>query len=415
MAESSSDKLFWIIIILFNCLVYGLCCVLLIKRKTFSYISIRSPSLVLLANFSNFLISISLILFKITKSNFFSIIFYTFRIIMIIAILISYERILACFRINISTFYNKRVLLQEKFYVRITFFSFIIILIFIIIMNIAYKHCFEILSLSTKSDDTNNDNTKYQMYAWVIWNFIEQTLIITYISRIFNKNLKYYLKLELYLIFLVSFFFSNYSTIIYLNIISKSDNSVFIIVNLISLYIYLIINGLLPTIMSFCSRVNISYNFTPKLINNLYLFLTNKDCYKSFNEYLSEKGNNGCFYLKLYTHIMKYKLDIALDINKEQGLSEANEIYNIYFNSETYSQQIDQVILLNVRDKCQMLKLNSFNKEIFDDALQYAFNELNKRFTEYKNSEEFKELFNEINLYSFIQCKMCNTGLINKF
>ena len=124
MSESSSDKLFWIIIILFNCLVYGLCCVLLIKRKTFSYISIRSPSLVLLANFSNFLISISLILFKITKSNFFSIIFYTFRIIMIIAILISYERILACFRINISTFYNKRVLLQEKFYVRITFFFF---------------------------------------------------------------------------------------------------------------------------------------------------------------------------------------------------------------------------------------------------------------------------------------------------
>lgn len=414
MAKSSNDKLSWIIIILFNCLAYGLCCVIFLKRKTFSYISIRSPSLVLLANFSNFLISLSLILFKVTKSNFFSIIFYTFRITMIITILMRYERILTCFRINIDKFYKKRFLLQEKFYVRISLFSFIIILIFIIIMNITCKHCFEILSISTKLDEPNNDNTKSQMYVWVIWNFIEQALIITYISRIFNKNFKYYLSLELYLNFLISLIFANYSTVIYLNK-SKNDNSDFIIINLISLYIYLILNGFFPTIMSFCSRVNISYNFTPKLINNLYLFLTNEDCYKAFNDYLTEKGNNGSFYLKLYTHIMKFKLDMALNISKEQGLSEANEIFNIYFNSETCSQQIDQVILLNVRDKCQMLKLNTFNKEIFDDALQYAFNELNKRFTDYKNSDEFKELFNEINLYSFIQCKMSNTGLINKF
>ena len=115
MARSSNDNLFWIIIIIFDCIVYGLCCLLIVKRKNITYISIRSPTLLLLTNFSNFIISISLILFKITKSNFFSIIFYTFRFTMIVAILIRYERILACFRINISKFYNKRYLLQEKF------------------------------------------------------------------------------------------------------------------------------------------------------------------------------------------------------------------------------------------------------------------------------------------------------------
>ena len=411
MASSSNDNLFWIIIILFDCLVYGLCCLLIVKRKSITYISIRSPTLLLLTNFSNFIISISLILFKITKSNFFSIIFYTFRFTMIVAILIRYERILACFRINISKFYNKRYLLQEKFYVRISLFSLIICFLFILIMNIIFKNCFEIFNLSHKPD---NNNIRPQMYIWVMWNFIEQALIITYIFRILNKKLKYYLFFELCFIFVINFFISNYSTGIYVND-RKSDNSDFVIIHLIGLYIYLILNGLFPTIMSFCSPVSISYNFTPKLITNLYLFLTNEDCYKSFNDYLSEKGNNGCFYLKLYTHIMKYKLDMALNPDKALGQSEANEIFNTYFNSETYSQQIDQVIMQNVREKCQMLNYNTFNRGIFDDALQYVFDELNKRFIDYKNSEAFYDLFNEINLYSFIQCKMCNIGLINKF
>ena len=167
--------------------------------------------------------------------------------------------------------------------------------------------------------------------------------------------------------------------------------------------------------MSFCSTVNISYNFTPKLINNLYLFLTNEECYKSFNQYLILKGNNGNFYLKLYTHIMKYKLDLALNINNNQGFNEANIIFNTYFNSENYSEQIPHEILLKVRDKCQVLRTHSFNSNIFDDGLQYAFNELNKNFAEFRNSKEFKDLVEEINLYSFIQCKMCNIGLINKF
>ena len=178
MASSSNDNLFWIIIILFDCLVYGLCCLLIVKRKSITYISIRSPTLLLLTNFSNFVISISLILFKITKSNFFSIIFYTFRFTMIVAILIRYERILACFRINISKFYNKRYLLQEKFYVRISLFSLIICFLFILIMNIIFKNCFEIFNLSHKPD---NNNIRTQMYIWVMWNFIEQALIITYI------------------------------------------------------------------------------------------------------------------------------------------------------------------------------------------------------------------------------------------
>ena len=66
MTESSNHNLSWISLLIFNCLVYGLCCLLIIKRKTFTYISIRSPTLLLITNFSNFLMSLTIIIYKLT-------------------------------------------------------------------------------------------------------------------------------------------------------------------------------------------------------------------------------------------------------------------------------------------------------------------------------------------------------------
>ena len=412
-----NGKLIRIVIILFNCIFYGLCCLLIIKRKNYTYISIRSPTLLLVTNFSNFLMSITLLLFKITESNFISIIFYVFRFTMFFSLIIRYERIITCFNTDLRKFYNKRHLLQEKFYVKILIIFFIVFLAFLIIVNMITNKCFEILNLSNledylvnNSDDENK--IKAQIYTWVIWNFTEILVIITYIFRICNKKLKHYLLVELYILSIISLFFSNYTSYIYLY--NNKDNSEVIDITLLFLYIYLIFNGYFPIIMSFCSKTNIPYYFTPKLTNNLYLFLANEECYQAFNEYLS-KDKNGSFYLKLYTHIMKFKLDQALNINRNQLVLDAQEIYNNYFNSEHYFQQLGQDVLLRVRERCQIIKLQSFNNQMFDDALQFVFDELNKRFIKYKESNEFGELQEDINLYTFIQCKMCNTGLINKF
>ena len=181
-------------------------------------------------------------------------------------------------------------------------------------------------------------------------------------------------------------------------------------------YICLFINGYLPIILSYTYKTAISYHFSPKLMNNLYLFLTNEECYNDFTNYLTKTNNNkGIIYLKIYTHIMKYKLDQALNVNRNQLFLEAQEIYNNYFNSEQYLHQLGQELMLKVRERCQIIKLQSFNNQMFDDALQFVFDELNKRFISYKESNEFRELQEDINLYTFIQCKMCNTGLINKF
>ena len=51
---------------------------------------------------------------------------------------------------------------------------------------------------------------------------------------------------------------------------------------------------------------------------------------------------------------------------------------------------------------------------MFDDGLQYVFEELNNRFTDFRNTQKFKDLLYKINLDSFIECKLYNIGLINK-
>lgn len=416
MTENENNNNYLIILIIFNCLVYGLCCLLILKRKSYTCISIRSPTLLLITNVSNFFMTIILILCKLFNTNFISLFYYVFQITMIASILLRYERIISCLKINIQKFYKKRRLLQEKFFVRILIIIFAAILILLIIIDVLGNNYFELFSFLDKNEKTK---LKSNIKIWIIWNFVEQLVLITYIFRIYKQKLKYILSLELYLFFIIWFIYSNYSSLIYIrhkNINELNNNSIdFAIISLIFLYLCLILNALVPILMSFYSKLINSYYFTPKLTNNFYLFLTNEECYKSFNEYLISKNKIGSFYLKIYTHIMKFKLDLTLNLNKLQGLNEANNIFNTYFNTEKYSEQIDNEILVRVRDKCEILKLNNFNKDIFDDGLQYAYNELNKIFFEYRSTVEFKELLEELNLYSFIQCKMCNTGLINKF
>ena len=136
-----------------------------------------------------------------------------------------------------------------------------------------------------------------------------------------------------------------------------------------------------------------------------------------FFDYLIKNNNTkAIFYLKLYTHIMKYKLSFVLNINKDIGLSDANDIFNTYFSENSiYQSNLDEITLNKVRNECKVLESNTFTPELFDEALQYIFKELNKRFMVFHNTKEYKELYEKIKLDSYIQCKMCNSGLINKY
>ena len=417
--EDGSNKIVWIIIIIINVIIYGVCCFLILRRKNFTAISIRSPTLLLSSIVSNFIMNLVIILHKIVNSNFISIFYYIFRLMLTFSFFLKFERILICFRYNkdkfntnenMEKFADKRYLLQEKFYVKIFIGFFGVIFLSILIIELIGVVCFE---LFYGSFNINMDNYRAQMYFWIILNFLENAAFMTYIFRLYNKRLRFILKKELYFVFFIFFVYSNY--ISFSNIFRAYNESEFILITLVTLYLLLLLDGFLPVFATFWYRNILNYQITPKLMNNLYLFLTNKKCYRKFYKYLLKSEDNYIYYLKLYTHIMKYKLDIALRTNNEQGLKEAKDIYNKYFENDGFLLYVTQDIIFKIKSKCEILKNNTFKDDIFDDGLQYAYNQLNVKFNEFIKSEEFKELNDDIELSSLVQCKMLNTGLINKF
>ena len=164
------NQTIWIIIIASNILIYGLCCFLIYKRKQFSGISVRSPMLLLCTNISNFAMSMIILLHKVFESNILSIFYYLFRLMMMIAFFLRYERILTCFKyntdkfnikLNIEKFAEKRYLLQEKYYVKIYIGPCLIICITLLIIELVGVPCFE---LFYNSFNINNDSYKSQFY-----------------------------------------------------------------------------------------------------------------------------------------------------------------------------------------------------------------------------------------------------------
>lgn len=416
-----SDGYWWIPFGI-NFILYGICCLLILKRKHITIISIRSPTLLLCTIFGNFLTSLVIILFEITGQNFFSSFYYLFRILMMVSIFLRYERIILCCGINkndaadIKQFYNRRYIYIEKFYMRILIFCFAFFLVATIIVRALDYEYFEIFFSSEEEI-----LSKTKMWIWVIYNFIEDFLLVTYLFRLYDilDFPNQYIKFELYIFVIIWFIYSNFCSGFgchYRNEIDDKSN-IFSILSLTVLYISLILNGMLPIIMSFTPKTLVTYHFTPKLLNNLYLFLTDEICYKTFNNYLCAKKDNGPILLKLYTYIMRYKLTFVLNQkNLELGFMQAVEINNTFFENESNANKLNnEEVVIKVKAECNILNNHNFTKNMFDEALKYVFNELNNRFLEFKSSREYNELQAKIILSSYIRCKMTNTGLINKF
>jgi hypothetical protein len=357
---------------------------------------------------------------------------------MVLSILLGYERILICCRTEKLTkkeeefdkklLFEKKYLFQEKFYVQLLFFAliiFLVVMIIIKIINIDKVSFFytNIFIYNYKNNLDDDDIYKAQLICWIIWIFIEQLIMITYIYRTLTKSIKENIKTELLSFFVLWYIYGLICTFIgcYKKLNShknESYNLLLIIISLFVQYICLFLNGFLPIILSYRNKTAINYYFSQKLMNNLYLFLTNEECYEAFSKYLYKINNNrGLFYLKLYTHIMKYKLSFTLNINRNEGYADAVQIYNTYINNNNnlYENLIDPYILNKVRNDCQVMENNTFTPELFDGALQFSFNKLQNIFSGYRKSLEYKEIYNQIKLNSYIHCKMCITGLINKY
>ena len=250
-------------------------------------------------------------------------------------------------------------------------------------------------------------------YIWLGVNFIEHIILLSYVYKICINQLKQKLRFEIISCFIIWFLYSNLMAIFEM-IPVQINNDVYVYISLAVCYLYLILNGILPIAISYSYRYSTSYSFNPKLMNNLYLFLSNETCYQQFKLYLIHKNQNLVNVLKLYIGIMNFKLGKKLNLDNEQILRDVDEIKFEFFESNNIAN-LPKNISDEVKNDWKKFDRININDEIFDEALKYCYTELRKVFSEFKNTVEFKDLYNKFYLTTYIQCKLCNIGLINKF
>jgi hypothetical protein len=395
------------------------------KRSSFTSISIRSPKLLILNNIGNFLMSIILIIPNVFENNInnrkiVSLFYYLTNLLLVVPFCLRFQRIVKCCdiksdeRLDLQELYNKRQLYEENYYIKFTLISFCILTVILIVFD-----CFNYNDPFTANflyRDIGNDNIfKIKLIIWQVICFIEHMIILTYVYKIFVNKLKQKLRFEIISFFIIWFIYTNIVSLLDKPGDNIENDELIIIISLGVCYLFLMINAVLPILISFSYKYSTCYHFTPKLMNNLYLFLSNENCYKQFSNYLNGLNENASYHLKLYTQIMNYKLGFKLNIDNNQGFLEACAIRDEHFNNVNPDGKLSKEVFDNVKKECEGLANNHFTDDMFDDALQYSFNELGRYFNDFRKTDSFKELYEEFYLTSYIQCKMCNVGLINKF
>ena len=418
------ENIFNYIHLAINTLLYIICIILIIIRKQYTCISMRSPILLITGNIGGFFVSIILILSKIKKYNDYNKIingfYYVFREMIILSFLMRCKRIIKCYNIindeeeDIKKFYQKRFLYKEGFYVKIMFSILLFLSLFFFIYDILSKNPITLYFLNDNNDDKVK---KINIYIWLLINFIEIMFLLRYAYIMFIKNIKQKIIFELLVFIIIWFIYFNIVQLYshyYPNINSQNDeikNNI-ISCSIIILYINLIISGFFPIILSFCYHTSISFYFGESSLNNLYLFLSNEECYITFYNYLSKKNPINIYYLKFYANVMLYKFDFLNREDEETISNEFHFIYNEYFdndNQNKFNNNIVNSIKTNFENNIQV------NENYFDEALLFAYKILERDFSKFKKFNAFIELGEFLNLQSYIHCKMCNTGLIKKF
>lgn len=418
MAESST----YTILLVINTLLYLICFYLILKRRRYTCITVRSPVLLLFNNlggfFSTTIILLSLSLQLSNKDNFTYYIpsaFFIFQSLMMVSFLLRCHRIVTVCKIseeeknNLEKFAENKLKYQEKFYMRILVGTMLIILIVVMLVDIITKYTFTINFLIKSFYPLTQAN------IWLVLNFLEQFAMITYGYLMLVNEVKHKIKFELFGYLICWFIYSNAMTFLdysyYCKTNTPSVNPIIpLSLSLAAFYISLFLNGFFPIILSFCYKTSVAYHFEPKLTTNLYLFLANENCYGAFNDFLRDsKDKNDVFYLQLYTSIMKYKLMYVAQEPEGAIVDEGRRINETYFKPiNNYEDGLKKI----AEDISQA---GAIKNDTFDPALKYAYDYLNNKFVEFKRYPEYKVLYDKLSLNSYIQCKMNNVGLVNKF
>ncbi len=339
------------------------------------------------------------------------------------------HRIIECCKINyderseIKEFIDRRHLFKETHYIKILF-AFMAVVIFVnLVFQLNFKGA-DLILIPYHFKICMNNPEQAQFYVsafWVVINFIEEAILITYTYLIFINHIKQLIKFELFAFSMV--------WIIYPNVLrigdfftdsdgayTDNDGHWTSWVCLGFLWICLVLNGYIPIILSFIKGSSLGYHFNPKLASNLYLFLSNESCFYSFYDFIKEnETEKELFYFNLYTYMMKYRFKYTIEPDYYKVLDDAKYIYERFFSSSFSNMYLDVEITNGIKSNCQALGNDECYLDMFDDALVFVYVSLQQVYKNYKRSEGYQILIDNLNLNSYVQCKMCNTGLISKY
>ena len=386
-----------IIYCIINSLIYVIIHLMIKKRKKYTSIAIRSPYILYFNNFFTLILTTILIFSELKKQFIFQLIINQSQILIMISYFLMCQRIVISSKINpdersdIELFYNKNYLYQENYYIKILFYITIILSIFHIV--IYFFHQFSIFQF----DNYINDYIIFLI-------FFEILFLITYTYKILNEEL---LKFQIICLILI------WTT--YLNLKKHLDENLQYYFFFIIIYCNTFLTNILPILMTYLCKSNITFQFNPKLMNDLYLFLLDEECYKMFSNYINLNDANNFIYLTIYTHIMKLKFLYDLENNQSIINNEARIIYELYFEKNDYKLKFNEEIFEKIREKYNNLNNKNPTNDLFDDALEFCFIEIGKMFEKVRKSYEYQLLSDSIHSYSYIHCKMSNVEMINKY
>ena len=425
-------------IFIINFIFHTISFLLIFSKQNYSAVNISSPLMITLSNICLFVMNSSLIslelveqfnLFEEYKRSFNQIIPFLFIIgycVIFISLILRMKRILQCLNLNkivsmniknkSKIFYSRRFALDERFYCKVI--TIIIMLIMLLVGFFYWKnggyipvpYYFMKYFINTKNEYniSNNLINKICVY-WTIIYFIEGIILITYIYKLMIANLIKQIQIEFILqniFYFITFISSRYYYKKNINDLNNNFNNTSLSFIIIS-FIYVFLNTYLPIARAIVDKIKINYSFNPKLVTNLYLFLSDEICYYSFSDFLKDSQIDS-YFINLYTKIMKYKYKYSLEANFFNVTKEAKSLYKNYFDTDSENNYINEDILKKIRNNCsKYISKDDCTYEMFDDALVSVYEYLKKRFIEFRKSDEYKLLVNNLNMNSYIQYKMC--------
>ena len=275
----------------------------------------------------------------------------------------------------------------------------------------------------------NNDGIGGCFYFWIIFSFLQTATFTTFDLLISKTHLNpdVYISQEISLVAFGNYIYSlsiGLSFLINHEVLEKDNfikGTITLIPLIYNLLIYFIVIAL-PFLYGVFNSTVIIYDLPGELCESLYLFLTKEKCFDAFHNYL--KTNNdiirnqndrekGVFLLDLLICIFKFRLLVT---NNESRTLIAEEINNIrinYLERGDLNNYLDKNLVQETIDLCtRYVNSNTLRANIFDKVAAEAYQFLDNKFKNFKASELFNKLKNELTEETNIRCKLTNFGLI---